>query len=231
MRRNLVIWLLALSATQAVADPPSLPDGETAPPDHAAQADLHRTAADLERAARSGHRLAAYTLAMMMARGQVPSPDSTAIWRWLRQAATAGLADAQFAFGQLYDRGIGVPRAPGTARHYYTLAARQGHLQAQITLGTLYFIGDGVAKDDVQAARWYLAAAQAGDAGAQYIVAHMYEHGYGLPHTLAEARQWYALAARQGDPVAASRLANLIAADAPVTPSPDRPATPQDPGR
>ncbi|TAH41733.1 MAG: sel1 repeat family protein [Betaproteobacteria bacterium] len=177
------------------------------------EAGRHDEAAGLfERAARAGNRLAQFNYAMMLYRGETRAPDGAgnAAWRWLRQAAGAGLAEAQYRFAQLYDLGDGVARSAATAQEWYRRAAEQGHVESQVALATMYFVGSGgAAPDYAKAAQWYLAAARAGEPGAQFLVGNMYEEGYGLPQDSRLAAHWYGAAARQGDPAAAARLQGL----------------------
>ena len=69
-----------------------------------------------------------------------------------RQAADLGEANAQTDLGNLYLRGVGVPRDVVQARHWYELAAAQGQPNAQFVLGQIYWNGDGVSKSKAKAA-------------------------------------------------------------------------------
>lgn len=212
MRPSVACCLLVLCAALPVRAGSPLEDGAA----HTAaglaaleSGDVTTASRELELGARAGNRLAAYQLAMVLwAEGRRGGGDPQA-WRWLRQAVTAGLPEAQLAFARIYDQGRGVRPSPRTALHYYRLAAEQGLVDAQVSLGTLYFLGQGTAQDYTEAARWFQAAAEGGNPGAQYLIAHMYEEGYGVPRDVEQARHWYAQAARRGDPLAASRLQAL----------------------
>ena len=73
---------------------------------------------------------------------------------WLPQAQ-AGDKEAQTYVGEIYEKGLGVPRDYAVASAWYRKAAAQGHSRAQINLGFLYEKGLGVEKDPVQALSWY----------------------------------------------------------------------------
>lgn len=80
-----------------------------------------------------------------------------------RPLADAGLADAQFVLGQMYQNGEGVARDAGRAAPWYRRAALQGHAGAAFALGMLYRYGIGVARDPVEAYAWFTRAAEAGN--------------------------------------------------------------------
>ena len=128
---------------------------------------------------------------------------------WLRKAAEAGLAQAQYNLGLLYESGIGVTRSLTAATEWWEKAAEQGHVDAQVQVGTQYFLGRGAPKDWTLAAKWYEAAAENGDVGAQYLIASFYEHGDGVAQDLKRALVWYLQAARQGDAGAALQATDV----------------------
>ncbi|MEX2202307.1 MAG: hypothetical protein WD711_12985 [Dongiaceae bacterium] len=89
-------------------------------------------------AAKSGHPMAQFNLALLFFRGAgLPDPDyNEAAW-WFAEAANNGSVDAQFALGELYARGMGVPQSDDEARRWYTIAAGSGHGLAQRRLDEL----------------------------------------------------------------------------------------------
>jgi len=110
------------------------------------------------------------------------------LWRPL---AEAGMGDAQYNLGFLYESGWGVPVDYAQAAQWYHRAARQGHGQAQNNLGRMYLEGLGVARDVEQALRWLRAAANGGNADAARFLAEAYQQGrYGLPQDSDLARYW-----------------------------------------
>ncbi len=72
--------------------------------------------------------------------------------------ATAGSADAQFALGNAYLKGDGVPADPVAAAKWCRMAAEQGYAQAQVQLAMKYAHGSGVAVDQIEAEKWIVLA-------------------------------------------------------------------------
>jgi TPR repeat protein len=90
----------------------------------------------------------------------------TALQNW-QPLAAEGHAASQYNLGLMYDRGLGVPRDPNLAAHWYAKAAQQGFARAQNHLGSLYEHGLGVPQSLEQAQKWYQLAAAQGNAWAQ----------------------------------------------------------------
>ena len=79
-----------------------------------------------------------------------------------RAAAEQGDAWAQFALGNRYDQGEGVPQDYGAAVEWYRRAAAQGIATAQTNLGVKYAQGEGVPEDDTLAHMWFNLAGASG---------------------------------------------------------------------
>ncbi len=140
-----------------------------------------------------------------------------ALWKPL---AEQGDIQAQYNLGQLYAKGLGVPKNYTEAAKWYRMAAEQGDTHAQMTLSGMYSKGLGVAKDDLKSIEWHARAveegdtgakfmfhlmlgntrkgAEKGDANAQYKLGIMYSNGWGMPADVTEATKWYRKAANQG---------------------------------
>ena len=88
-----------------------------------------------------------------------------------RKAAEQGLAFAQFKLGQMYDKGVGVPKDVAEAVKWYRKAAEQGEALAQFYLGEKHANGNGVPKDLVQAYAWWNIAGAKGDEFAKKYLA------------------------------------------------------------
>ena len=73
--------------------------------------------------------------------------------------AEQGDTHAQFALGDMYGFGEGVPQDYAKAVKWYRQAAEQGHLKAQLNLGSMYGLGQGVPQDYIEAHKWYNLAA------------------------------------------------------------------------
>lgn len=75
------------------------------------------------------------------------------------KAAALGNAQAEFALGNTYYSGLGVPKDYGEAMRWYRKAADQESgvwsLMAQNAIGWMYLHGEGVPKNPDEAVRWY----------------------------------------------------------------------------
>jgi len=78
----------------------------------------------------------------------------TSLTVWLDRAKQ-GDPEAQTYVGEIYEKGLGLPKDYKTAKVWYAKAADQGYSRAQINLGYLYEKGLGVAQDKVTALNWY----------------------------------------------------------------------------
>ncbi len=75
-----------------------------------------------------------------------------------RQAAQAGLADAEFNVAAMYDSGRGVERDVAQAATWYARAATRGNQRAAYNLGQLYEAGEGVPTNVDLARSWFAAS-------------------------------------------------------------------------
>lgn len=96
-----------------------------------------------------------YGMATMLMRGTCfdDTLDDLAV-RLYQEAATAGLAEAQYQLGIHYCTGRGVAQSQSTAAIWWREAATQGYRAAQIYLADRYMRGKGLPQDDVQAYVW-----------------------------------------------------------------------------
>jgi peptidoglycan hydrolase-like protein with peptidoglycan-binding domain len=78
-----------------------------------------------------------------------------------REIARLGEVWAQFNVGEMYEKGLGVPRDGAEAVAWHRKAAAQGNVWSQYSLGEIYDKGLGVRRDRIEAHMWFqLAAAQ-----------------------------------------------------------------------
>lgn len=78
-------------------------------------------------------------------------------------AAEQGYVEAQYNLGNIYRKGVGIPKDNAKAIKWFRLAAKQGHASAQSNLGLIYYKGDGVTENSVLAYKWWTLAAEQGD--------------------------------------------------------------------
>ncbi len=169
---------------------------------------------------------------------------ATAYKEW-SALASQGDVEAQFALGELYERGKGVAANDAKAAEWFAKAADKGHLRSQVKLASLYAEGRGVARDAVKALELWSKAALQGNGTAQVRVAEAYRRGEGVTRDLAIAQEWYRNAADGGDGTARVELFEVaqeiereaaaaaemsLESDTPGAEPPD-PATTSDPDR
>ena len=129
-----------------------------------------------------------------------------------RLAAGAGLKEAQFALGSLYENGhIDLDhqtqrKNEAAAIPWYERAAAQGHLKAQYNLALLLLKKKGAHQNVVQGISWLRRSAQGGCPKAQYKLAVALYEGIGAPVNKDEAIHWFHQAARSGLPEAGEAL-------------------------
>ncbi|WP_186157087.1 tetratricopeptide repeat protein [Burkholderia gladioli] len=165
------------------------------------------------RSARRGDRLAQFDYAMMLLKGEGGPANQADGLHCLNQAADAGMTQAQYVLGTMYDDGQFVARDPAVAHGWFLKAAQQGHMEAQLALANQFLDGRGTPRDNHQAFEWYRKAADAGEPTAQYVTASFYERGGdGVAVDLNLARVYYAAAAVHGDEVAALKYQEVSTA-------------------
>lgn len=116
----------------------------------------------------------------------------------------------QFAMGQAYDSGIGVPADAYQAARWYRRSAESGLAGGQYFLGQKYESGQGVPYDPAEAMSWYTRAASQGLPEAQYALGEILLCAEGAgPARLRQAAYWFGLAASQGHSNAQLTLAGM----------------------
>ena len=121
--------------------------------------DIHRfadAAAWFKVAAEKGHVRAQTELAMYLREGRGVREDWAGCLKWLRMAADAGDAEAEFSLAELYAAGFGEPRSTEeTSVKLLQRSAAQGRIDATVSLARRYRFGTGVAMDFWQASTLY----------------------------------------------------------------------------
>jgi TPR repeat protein len=114
---------------------------------------------------------------------------------WYLKAADAGLAQAQFNYAWMLEKGIAGKQDTPLAALYYERAARQGLVEARYNFALMLAEGRGVLEDDQAAAQWMKRAADQGYADAQFQMGCLHKIGEGVPKDDAEAAKWFLRAA------------------------------------
>jgi len=126
--------------------------------------------------------------------------------KWIQLASKRGIAEAQFNFGRMYEKGIGAPKDQAEAVKWYRKAAESGLPSAQNSLGACFQEGRGVPKDPTEAVRWYRKAVEQGNTLSENSLGVCYEKGLGVPQNPSQAVKLYQKAAEQGNPDAQNNL-------------------------
>lgn len=118
---------------------------------------------------------------------------------FVRDAAEAGVAEAQAVYGQMLLDGAGVAADPRAALGWFTRAAAQHHVMALNMVGRCYDLGWGTAVDKTRAADCYRIAAERGLDWGMYNYATLLALGEGVAQDRATALDWLQRAAAMGN--------------------------------
>ncbi len=112
--------------------------------------------------------------------------------------AEQGDAKAQYAIGEMYEKGRGIERNPRQAFSWYSKATQKGNMKAEYKLGVAYLNGNGIRKNYQKAHNWLKKSSNKGYVRAQYYLGTLYENGLGTAQDLDKALEWYKRALRGG---------------------------------
>eukprot|EP00897_Mesotaenium_endlicherianum_P008735 jgi/Mesen1/7890/ME000420S07038 len=87
---------------------------------------------------------------------------------WLRRAADADVAKAQYSLALCFQRGRGTAQDATQAAYWYSKAAAGGSSRAMYNLALCFRTGEGLRAHEREAKRWMRRAAEAGHANAQH---------------------------------------------------------------
>lgn len=118
---------------------------------------------------------------------------------FVREAAEAGVAEAQAVYGQMLLDGEGVARSPHAAFQWFNRAAAAGHVMALNMVGRCYDLGWGVAVDKARAAECFRVAAERGLDWGMYNYATALTLGEGVAEDKPAALAWFERAAAMGN--------------------------------
>ncbi len=105
--------------------------------------------------------------------------------------AEQGDTKAQYAIGEMYEKGKGTEKSPGKAFNWYSKAAKQGDKKAAYKVGRAYLDGKGVSRNYTKAHSWFKKSADKRYVRAQYYLGNLYENGKGVSKDYNEAVKWY----------------------------------------
>ena len=130
---------------------------------------------------------------------------------YLRRAADAGEAIAQYMLAECYIEGYSVEKDYTTGIRWARLAADQDYVSAQAILGNCYRHGHGVRRDYTLAVYWYMLAADQGSRSGLVNLGYCYEKGLGVEIDYEIAEAYYRMAKAVGQKSAEKRLSDLRA--------------------
>ena len=107
---------------------------------------------------------------------------------------------AQFIYGVLFEKGIGIEKNITESFRLFKLSAEQGYSLAQFNLATNYEDGFYITKDLKEAYHWYELSALQGFVDSQINLGYAYEFGLGVTQDYSLAFYWYEKASDLGDP-------------------------------
>ena len=139
----------------------------------------------------------------------MPKPPAAHI-DWYKKAAEAENPEAQYALGELYLKGDGLPRSFPAAAQMFRRAAEKGNLaRAQYALGLLFQRGLGVPKNEVEAVLWWQKAADQNFSPAITYVGIALLEGKGIAKDEEAARKMLERAAELDEPNAQYTLCRV----------------------
>jgi len=165
----------------------------------------------LTRAAKSGHPIGQYNLALLHENGPEPYRNPLRAKALYEQSIDQGYPLAMFALGQMYEWGeAGIAKDWTKSFALYQRAAQSDYAPAYFALGRAYSYGRGTPQDSAVAYGWWMKSASAGNPGGQLEVARALAHGIGIEQDLDTAVEWYRRSASTGYTVAQIDFGRLL---------------------
>lgn len=129
---------------------------------------------------------------------------------FVREAADAGVAEAQAVYGQMLLDGTGVAADPVAALGWFTKAAVQHHVMALNMVGRCYDLGWGTRVDKTRAAECYRVAAARGLDWAMYNYATLLALGEGVVEDKPAALALLETVAAMATGLASAKAINFV---------------------
>ncbi len=165
-----------------------------------------------ERAAKSGYRDAAFSVAQMYYTGKGVKKDFQKAFYWFQVAATHGHRESQFHVALMHYRGEGTAQNFSKAfEGFKSLAEQRKYRGASAQVALMYYAGKGVKKDFQKAFYWFQVAATHGHRDSQYNVALMHYRGEGTAQNFSKAFEGFKSLAEKGHKIAQHDLSVMYA--------------------
>ncbi|MGU3389749.1 tetratricopeptide repeat protein [Sphingomonas sp. M1A8_2b] len=129
---------------------------------------------------------------------------------FVREAADAGVAEAQAVYGQMLLDGLGVVADRQAALEWFIKAAAQHHVMALNMVGRCYDLGWGTAVDKTRAAECYRIAAERGLDWAMYNYATLLALGEGVAEDKPAALALLEKVAAMDSGLASAKAINFV---------------------
>lgn len=129
---------------------------------------------------------------------QRPGEADEAYFRRIRDAAKAGIVEAQVSLAEAYFHGRGAPTNRVESVRWYRSAAVAGDPAAQASLGLCLLRGWGCERNPAEAVEWYGRAARQGNMAAMNDLAFCCMHGLGVEKDEKAGFDWALEAAKRG---------------------------------
>lgn len=170
------------------------------------------------------------TLVTMMLFTSVTHSAGDYIWegKFKKELPKAEQGDpgAQYAVGEMYEKGKGAVKDIGKAFDWYLKAAKQNNTKAAYRVGLFYYEGNVVKLDYDEALSWFTKSAEHDYFRAQYHLGEMYEYGRGVTKNYETALTWYNHALEGGYNPAADSIERVTRAQKKKTSFLKRPKSP-----
>ena len=134
--------------------------------------------------ANNGNNIALFKLALMYLNGYGVEQSYQEAIKLFKKSADIGNLDAKFLLGDIYKKGLGIPRDNEQADKYYKdvfevylKRAENGNRLAQYNLGDMYIYGRGVDKNYKEGVEYLKKSAEQGYLKAKYKLANIYRDG------------------------------------------------------
>ena len=154
----------------------------------------------------AGDPAGAEMLGYLYRAGEGVEVDAPRAAGYFAEAAAAGRAYSQWAYGVMLDTGEGVAEDPQAAFEWIRKAERQDLSDGAASLAVMYALGRGTAVDYDEAMRLYMKCARQGNPAGLFGVGVLHDLGQGVPQDRAEAMAWYLVAGENGDQRAATNF-------------------------
>ncbi len=126
--------------------------------------------------------------------------------------AEQGNIKAQYAVGEMFEKGKGTEKSAKNAFSWYSKAAKQGNKKAAYKVGRAYMDGKGVGRNYKNAHSWFKKSAKKKYVRAEYYLGNLYENGKGVSKNYDEAMKWYKRALAGGYGSASEGIKRVAAA-------------------